>query len=123
VLSLFYIIKTSISVKINLSITIVFALFSFLEVFSQQNTYSLPIIEKTNKIGFIKKIEYPTKSDTLLYDRTKSYLTNIHIDNSFYIDELYTKLADKGSFPADFHVGSIPMTYTILYSVTVRFQT
>lgn len=105
--------------KLNITFIYLF-LISGLAV--SQITSQIPILEKSGKYGFDKILSIEGKTAKFIYDSTKLFLIKKHADNSFIIDIENQEIYDNGSFPADFMVSNIPMTYTILYNVTTMFK-
>lgn len=88
----------------------------------KEDIIKIPKLEKTNKFGFTEICKSDSLKAEELYRLTKLFLTKKHSDNEFFIDIPEKELYDNGSFPADINVSNIPMTYTILYTISTEFR-
>ena len=106
------------------TIVLILILLCSLNILAQkkQEEYQIPRIENTGKYGFEKVIEIDNKSAKQLFDHIKSYLIKKHADNDFIIANEAKELFDHGSFPATFKVTNIQITYTILYTLSIKFK-
>jgi hypothetical protein len=105
------------------TITLIILFFVFNLTFGQENDgIKILKIEETNKYGFTEIYDLDSITAKELYNRTKLYLIKKHSDKEFFIDVPEKELYDNGSFPADMNVSNIPITYTILYTISSQFK-
>lgn len=103
--------------------TLIILLLVFNLSFGQKgNGIKIPKIEETDKYGFTEIYESDSLTSKKSYALTKVFLTKKHSDKEFFIDIPEKELHDNGSFPADMKVSNIPMTYTILYTISTEFK-
>ena len=105
------------------TITLIFLLFVFNLTFGQKDDgIKIPKIEKTDKYGFTEIYKLDSLTAKELYNSTKIFLTKKHSDKEFFIDIPEKELYDNGGFPANMNVSNIPITYTILYTISTEFK-
>ena len=103
--------------------TTLFLLLFVNSTFGQKvNEIKIPKISETDKYGFAEVYKLDSSTTKELYNSTKEFLIKKHSDKEFFIDVQNKEIYDKGSFPADMNVSNIPITYTILYTISVEFK-
>jgi hypothetical protein len=103
--------------------TLIFLLLAFNLTFGQKDDgIKIPKIEETDKYGFTEIYELDSLTSKKLYASAKIFLIKKHSDKEFFIDIPEKELYDNGSFPADMNVSNIPITYTILYTISTEFK-
>ncbi|MGB3590806.1 MAG: hypothetical protein WBA16_03890 [Nonlabens sp.] len=105
------------------TIILILLLFVFnLAIGQKDNGIKILKIEETDKYGFTEIYELDSLTAKKLYNSTKIFLTKKHSDREFFIDIPEKELYDNGSFPANMNVSNIPITYTILYTISTEFK-
>ena len=83
------------------------------------HSQNIPILD--GKYTFSEVIEFPEMTAKQINDKAKDFLIVFHSDSSFLVDS-GDKLIDNGSFPVNFKMRNIPMTYIIRYNLISEFK-